>query len=347
MERKPNRRRQQQIRMAVITAMVVVAIIAAILYLTVGRLAGDQTGGGELSKDYTGKEAASTDSAQKAQNTIVYDGKRYAYNDHLTNYLLMGVDTSGSIQEEKEPGSAGQSDWIMLVSYDRAEETSVALGIPRETFAQIALFTPGGKSIGMSQDFLTIQYAYGDGRHESCRLTAEAVSRLMNGIPINGYAAINTSSIPKITDLVGGVEVVVPDDSLVEKDPAFKKGSTVLLDSSNTETFIRSRDTNQILTTEVRRNRQKVFVNAFATKLAQEQRRDASTVTTLYETMKPDMVTTMGTDDFAKLALSDWQGGVQTIPGTETHEGNYDVFRVDDAELYKLIIQLFYKEVPS
>ena len=151
---------------------------------------------------------------------------------------------------------------------------------------------------------------------------------------------------PEISDLVGGVEVVVPDDSLEEKDPAFKKGSTVLLDSSNTEIFIRSRDTSQILTTEVRRNRQKVFVNAFATKLAQEQRRDASTVTTLYETMKPEMVTTMATDDFAKLAVSERQGGVQTIPGTETHEGYYDVFRVDDAELYKLIIQLFYKEVP-
>lgn len=346
MKAKKNRRKQQRNRMIVLTVLVLLALLAAAVGMAGGKIGIFNNSGGKSGARSSDSSEDGTNLSGQAAGTVVYDGRTYVYNDHLTNYLLMGVDTGGSIQEEKKPGSAGQSDWIMLVSYDRAEETSVAIGIPRETVTQIALFTPGGDSIGMTQDFLTLQYAYGDGRHESCRLTVEAVSRLMNGIPINGYAAINTSSISKITDLVGGVEVVVPDDSLEDKDPAFKKGNTVLLDASNTETFIRSRDTSKILTTEVRRNRQKVFVNAFASKLAQEQRRDASTVTRLYETMKPEMVTTMATDDFAKLAVSERQGGIQTIPGTETHEGYYDVFHVEDADLYKLILQLFYKEVP-
>ena len=346
MKAKKNRRKQQRNRMIVLTVLVLLALLAAAVGMAGGKIGIFNSSGGKSGARSSDSSEDGTNLSGQAAGTVVYDGRTYVYNDHLTNYLLMGVDTGGSIQEEKKPGSAGQSDWIMLVSYDRAEGTSVAISIPRETITQIALFTPGGDSIGMTQDFLTLQYAYGDGRHESCRLTAEAVSRLMNGIPIKGYAAINTSSISKITDLVGGVEVVVPDDSLEDKDPVFKKGNTILLDASNAETFIRSRDTSKILTTELRRNRQKVFVNAFASKLAQEQRRDASTVTRLYETMKPEMVTTMATDDFAKLAVSERQGGIQTIPGTETHEGYYDVFRVEDAELYRLILQLFYKEEP-
>ena len=288
---------------------------------------------------------SSTRTAEKANpDAIVYDGKTYVYNDHLTNYLLLGVDTDGSIQEPKEPGSAGQSDSIFLISYDRVKETTVGLAIPRDTITQIEKFTPGGESLGFYSDHLNLQYAYGDGKRKSCELTSAAVSRLLSGLPIGGYAAINLDSIPRLTQLLGGVEVTVPDDSLSEKNPDFVKGNKVVLDETNTETFVRSRDRQIEQSAITRMNRQKVFLEAFASKLAQEQKKDASTVTTLFETMKTEMVTNMSNDQFVDIAVAERSGGIQTIPGETGHEEVYDVYRVDDAALYKMVLELFYTQ---
>ena len=91
-------------------------------------------------------------------------------------------------------------------------------------------------------------------------------------------------------------------------------------------------------------NRQKVFLEAFASKLAQEQKKDASTVTTLYEKMKAEMITNMSTDQFVDIAVAERVGGIQTIPGETGHEEVYDVYRIDDAALYKMILELFYTE---
>lgn len=277
-------------------------------------------------------------------NAIVYDGKTYVYNDHLTNYLLLGVDTEGSIQEKKTPGSAGQSDSIFLISYDRVKETTVGLAIPRDTITQIEKFTPGGDSLGFYSDHLNLQYAYGDGKRKSCELTSAAVSRLLSGLPIGGYAAVNLESIPSLTQFLGGVEVTVPDDSLSEDNPAFYKGNKVVLDETNTELFVRSRDTRKEQSAIVRMNRQKTFLDAFASKLAKKQKKDASTVTTLYEKMKAEMITNMSTDQFVDIAVAERSGGIKTIPGETGHEGVYDVYRIDDSGLYKMVLELFYEE---
>lgn len=334
--------------MMLIAAIVIILLAAAVLGATMGVFGKSGAAGRADSgtSETTERESGTKGWAAKTPSpgSIVYDGKTYTYNDHLTNYLLLGVDTNGSIQEEKTPGSAGQSDSIFLISYDRVEETTVGLAIPRDTITQIEKFTPGGDSLGFYSDHLNLQFAYGDGKRKSCELTSEAVSRLLSGLPIGGYAAINLDSIPKLTALLGGVEVTVPDDSLAEKDPAFTKGNTVILDETNTEIFVRSRDTKEEQSAIIRMNRQKVFLEAFASKLAQEQKKDASTVTTIFETMKTEMVTNMSNDQFVDLAAAERAGGIQTIPGETGHEGVYDVYRIDDSALYKMVLELFYIE---
>ena len=345
MEHRQNRREQQRKKLIRIAIAVAVLLAAAVMALTTGLFS--DAGGFPSGRNTESADAgtAGWTASVSVPETIVYDGKKYAYNDHLSNYLLMGIDTRGSIKEEKPHGSAGQSDSIFILSYDRAEETLVGLAVPRDTITQIELFSPAGDSNGFAMDHLCLQYAYGDGRHESCKLTSTAVSKLLNGIPFSGYTAINMTSIPQLTELLGGVEVTVPDDSLEKKDPTFKKGSKVVLDATNTETFVRTRDIGIEQSAIIRMNRQKVFLEAFGDKLAQEQKKDASTVTRLFETMKPEMISTMSNDIFVDLALAARVGGVQTIPGETGHEEGYDVYRVDEAELYKMVITLFYREV--
>ena len=339
--RRQNRRQQQRGRLILIVAAVIILLAAAVLGITLGLFGRTGIFRSEETRAESGTQGWTAEKA--SPDAIVYDGKTYVYNDHLTNYLLLGVDTKGSIQEEKTPGSAGQSDSIFLLSYDRVKETTVGLAIPRDTITQVESFTPGGKSIGFSPNHLNLQYAYGDGKRKSCELTSAAVSRLLSGLPIGGYAAINLDSIPKLTQLLGGVEVTVPDDSLAEKNPDFVKGNKVVLDETNTELFVRSRDIHERQSAIVRMNRQKVFLEAFGTKLAQEQQKDASTVTTVFETMKPEMITNMSNDIFVDLAAAEREGGIETIPGETGHEGAYDVYRVDDAALYQMVLELFYE----
>lgn len=325
-----------------IIAAAVILLAAAVLCIELGVFNRTGISHSEKTEAESGTQGWTAEKANP--DAIVYDGKTYVYNDHLTNYLLLGVDTVGSIQEQKEPGSAGQSDSVFLISYDRVKETTVGLAIPRDTITQIEKFTPGGESLGFYSDHLNLQYAYGDGKRKSCELTSAAVSRLLSGLPIGGYAAINLDSIPRLTQLLGGVEVTVPDDSLSEKNPVFVKGNKVVLDETNTETFVRSRDRQIEQSAITRMNRQKVFLEAFASKLAQEQKKDASTVTTLFETMKTEMVTNMSNDQFVDIAVAERSGGIQTIPGETGHEEVYDVYRVDDAALYKMVLELFYTQ---
>ena len=340
--RKQKHRQQQRKRMMLIIAAAVILLAAAVLCIALGVFNRTGISHSEKTEAESGTQGWTAEKANP--DAIVYDGKTYVYNDHLTNYLLLGVDTDGSIQEPKEPGSAGQSDSVFLISYDRVKETTVGLAIPRDTITQIEKFTPGGESLGFYSDHLNLQYAYGDGKRKSCELTSAAVSRLLSGLPIGGYAAINLDSIPRLTQLLGGVEVTVPDDSLSGKNPDFVKGNKVVLDETNTETFVRSRDRQIEQSAITRMNHQKVFLEAFASKLAQEQKKDASTVTTLFETMKTEMVTNMSNDQFVDIAVAERSGGIQTIPGETGHEEVYDVYRVDDAALYKMVLELFYTQ---
>ena len=328
--------------MMLIIAAAVILLAAAVLCIALGVFNRTGISHSEKTEAESGTQGWTAEKANP--DAIVYDGKSYVYNDHLTNYLLLGVDTDGSIQEPREPGSAGQSDSVFLISYDRVKETTVGLAIPRDTITQIEKFTPGGESLGFYSDHLNLQYAYGDGKRKSCELTSAAVSRLLSGLPVGGYAAINLDSIPRLTQLLGGVEVTVPDDSLSEKNPDFVKGNKVVLDETNTETFVRSRDRQIEQSAITRMNHQKVFLEAFASKLAQEQKKDASTVTRLFETMKTEMVTNMSNDQFVDIAVAERSGGIQTIPGETGHEEVYDVYRVDDAALYKMVLELFYTQ---
>jgi len=57
--------------------------------------------------------------------------------------------------------------------------------------------------------------------------------------------------------------VTVPDDSLVDQHPEFTAGTEVTLDESNTEIFVRSRDTETSQSAIARLGRQKIYIRAF------------------------------------------------------------------------------------
>ena len=231
--RQPHRRSKTPV-------IFIVAVIVLAAALTVGYFLWKQTQGVVKTGTISGENGTVSSSAQ---NTVEYEGSTYTYNDHLSNYLFMGIDSSEEVSNMESQMDAGQADSIFIVSLDRAEETIQVLSIPRDTITEIEVFNPSGTSLGMTDNHINLQYAYGDGKEESCELMKTAVSNLLRGLPIQGYYSMNISGISEVGKLVGDVEIVVPDDSLEEHDPYFKEGATVIINGDNAEEFLRYRDT--------------------------------------------------------------------------------------------------------
>lgn len=298
-------------------------------------------------------EMTSTDHGQESQtqsykqDTVQYQGNTYKYNDHLSNYLFMGIDTREDVDTYESQQDAGQADAIFLVSLDRATETMKVLFIPRDTMTKIEVFNPSGKSLGMTTDHINIQYAYGDGEQKSCELMKTAVSALLDGLPIQGYCSMNMDGISTITDFVGGVEITIPDDSLEEVNPEFKEGAVVTLTGENAEQFVRYRDTGKSQSALVRQERQKTYLQALMKKAQEQASKDAGFVTGLYDSIKSYTVTNMGNDVFAKLLTASQNGisDTQTVPGEGTQGENFDEYHVDDEKLLDLIISMFYEKL--
>ena len=276
-----------------------------------------------------------------------YKGETYKYNDHLSNYLFLGIDTREAVDTYQSQADAGQADAIFLVSMDRATEKIKVLFIPRDSMTRIEVFNPYGQSLGETTDHLNIQYAFGDGKEKSCELMKTAVSDMLDGLPIQGYCSMNMDGISVITDFVGGIQLTIPDDSLADVNPKYKKGAVVDITGETAEQFVRYRDIDKTQSALVRQERQKTFLQALVQKAQEKAGEDAGFVTGLYDSVKSYTVTNMGNDIFAKLLAASQNGitDTETVPGEGTHGENFDEYHIDEDALSDLIISMFYEKI--
>ena len=296
-----------------------------------------------------GQNSDSRNQTDLSQNSdiVEYKGKTYKYNDHLSNYLFLGIDTREAVDTYQSQADAGQADAIFLVSMDRATEKIKVLFIPRDSMTRIEVFNPYGQSLGETTDHLNIQYAFGDGKEKSCELMKTAVSDMLDGLPIQGYCSMNMDGISVITDFVGGIQLTIPDDSLADVNPEYKKGAVVDITGETAEQFVRYRDIDKTQSALVRQERQKTFLQALVQKAQEKAGEDAGFVTGLYDSVKSYTVTNMGNDIFAKLLAASQNGitDTETVPGEGTHGENFDEYHIDEDALSDLIISMFYEKI--
>lgn len=323
-----NRKKKQ---ILVLSCLIIIIIGALIVFMT-------------RDKD----DSHSTDYQESTrEDTVLYGGKEYRYNDHLSNYLFMGIDTREEAEEEQARSENGRADAIYLISQDRVKKTAICISIPRDTMTNIHAYAVDGTDLGLTKEHINMQYVYGDGKEESCRLMKEAVSDLMYGIPIQGYCALNMDGIPVAVGALESVEVVVPNDSLEPVDSKYKKSAKVTITEENAELFVRYRDTNIAQSAITRMERQKAFMEAFLMTAKTKASNDTSMVVDMYESLKPYMVTNMGTDLFVQLldTTYDSDDKIQDIPGEKVDGNEFDEYHINETQLYEFILQNFYKEV--
>lgn len=349
----PGKKNKKKTKIYTAAVVLAVLILAAAIggYLIWNNMNTAETAAGKgegISSSGSREEEVPSDG--NTSSTVTYQGKEYAYNDHLSNFLFLGIDSREKTDTQVGRADAGQADTIFLAAWDRVEQSLTGITIPRDTITEIEIFDQEGNSAGKSRDHINLAYAYGDGGRESCELMEEAVSNLLYGIPIQGYCSLSMDGIPLLVEKVGGVTVTVPDDSLETVNPQWTAGSQIQLTPDNVENFVRYRDTKESQSAIVRMERQQEFLSAYAQKAQQVYGENPSLITDLYTALKDYMVTNISNDQFVQImgGLED-QDNIRTwtLPGEGTQGEGFDEYHVDDSQLYEKILETFYKEVEN
>ena len=271
---------------------------------------------------------------------VVIDGVKYKRNTNIQTVLFLGIDKEAKSELGNRPGENGQSDSLNLLVADRETKKAQILQISRDSMVDIDIYSASGDKMISEQGQIALQYAYGDGEEESCRLTAEKVSEMLYGVEIQSYLSLTMEGMVRAADAIGGVTMTVPED-YTWIDPAFEKGQTLTMNGAMVEKYVRSRAIEVLDSNVQRMQRQSQFMGALVEKLQSIE--GNSNYLSLYQEMEPYMVTNMTADEMK--ALSDYEIDPETvnIPGEVILKDGHAQFIVDNEGLRNIILKMFYK----
>lgn len=278
---------------------------------------------------------------------IVWEGNVYEYNEHLSNFLFMGVDKNELADTSVGSADAGQTDALFLASWDRVTGDMTVITIPRDTMTTINVYGRDGTDMGPVEQQINLAYGFGDGKHKSCQFTKDAVSALFYRIPILGYCAVTLDALEEMSAILGTVTVTIPNDSLEDKEATMTAGSQMDITTDNIELFVRYRDIQKPNSALQRTERQNVFLKACYAKVLEEFDTNPNIVTKLYNSLEPCMVTNIGNDQFVKMIEGLAEGGTVTqwtVPGEGVATDTFDEYHVDEDAFFALILESFFEE---
>ncbi len=282
------------------------------------------------------------------EGIVSYQGKKYKLKENVASILIMGVDNNNGYKITETSGK-GQADCIMLAVMDLDDGALKLIAIPRDLMTEIAMYSGDGSFIHNYTGQICLQYAYGDGKDGSCKLMTEAVSNLLYGVPIQGYAALKMNAIATANDAIGGVTVTIPDDSYFCKQYGYTAGQTVTLKGKAADNFVRARN-NSTEASLMRLNRQKIYLQAMVQQLIPAVKQDMTLPIKLYNQLSGKMYTSFSVDQVAYLAtiitgLGFSGDNITTIQGEMTDGEVYNEYYADEQALYELVLDTFYQPV--
>ncbi len=281
--------------------------------------------------------------------TIIYNGKKYQFNENITSILFIGVDKEKLEDNAAETyGENGQADVLLLLALDTSNGNMKAIPISRDTMIDVNQYSVSGQYLGVSKEQICLSYSYGDGREKSCENTVTSVSRLIYGMPINSYVAVDLKAIKILNDSVGGVTVTVNED-IDLFDKKLKKGDTVNLKGEYALKYIRGRGDSLSANNE-RMGRQKNYMQAFYKTVLAKTKKDITTPVKLYNKILDYKISNLSVADISYLTQCIIKNGVNemnfvSIPGKNVAGEKYVEYYADTAALYDIVVDVFYKSV--
>ena len=167
----------------VILAVICAGLLAGVVYTVTKGKSGTQ-------KKQEASAEAGADETESQSGIIEEDGKKYKINPDIKTVLFMGVDKEEKADLGNNPGENGQSDSLNLLALNKEEKTAQIIQISRDSMVGIDIYDVTGNRLMTENGQIALQYAYGDGAEESCRLTSEKVSELMYGVNVDSYFSL-------------------------------------------------------------------------------------------------------------------------------------------------------------
>ena len=166
-------------------ALVAVAALATAIGVTAAMLLPLPTG-----------SASNQKGTQPSDSNLWQSGFQYQVGRPV-NILVMGIDRVPGAKAGSKELFDGRSDTMLLLRVDPMDESVKLLSVPRDTQVNIP-------NVGVTK----INDANVRGGAE---LAATTVSDVLNGIAIDRYVRVDTEAFRELVDLLGGVEVYVPE----------------------------------------------------------------------------------------------------------------------------------------
>ena len=274
---------------------------------------------------------------------ITYNGIVYEAKQRVDAYLLMGIDVTGPVTSRPGNYNGGQADAQFLLVLDNEAQTWQLLRLNRDSMVDVPVLDLRGDVIGYERQQLALAHAYGDGTNNSCQNTVDAVSMLLGGATIDGYAALNMDGIAIVNDAIGGVTVTITSD-FTAVDPTLVESETITLNGQQAFEFVRTRKDVDDQTNLARMERQRIYLEAMKSQLLTLSNED---VVQVVDAVSDYLVTNISSQTMLDLAekLRDYQELPElTIDGENTIEDEHVAYILDEDSLQQVILQLFYQK---
>lgn len=104
----------------------------------------------------TSGDVATKDGTSASASDITWNGKTYSYNEHLSNFLFLGIDTKEKAETKTGQADAGQADALYLLSWNRLEGDITVISIPRDTMTQIETFSSRAEKVSERAKIISV-----------------------------------------------------------------------------------------------------------------------------------------------------------------------------------------------
>lgn len=288
-------------------------------------------------------------SSGEGEAPVYFGGKWYIRTPEVEAYLLMGIDRSGQAESVGSYIGGGQADVLLLLVVNPSDQSYRILQINRDTMTEVDILGVRGDIAGTQLQQIALAHGYGEGLEDSCENTVRAVSNLLYGMEIDGYAAIQMDALPILNDGIGGVTVTVEDD-FSQVDPSLVQGETIRLKGEQALHFVRIRYDVGDATNLSRMERQRTYLSAFSSQLESEFERQPDLILKLYDDVLPYMVTDITGKTMSQMAQqyrSYENRGLLTIDGEAKMGEKYMEYYADEDSVRQVVLELFYTQTDT
>lgn len=324
--------------------IIVISVILAIMLLLVGTFyILTAIGKHQFHKDDT--HVSADDVTIEDENVITYNDKKYVLNKNIVSILVMGIDRD-NLNQNLGSGNNGQADVVFVATIDIKTKKACIIPISRETMVDVNIYTTDGKFVGTQKEQLCLAYAYGNSTEECSQNVMTSVKRFLYGININSYATIEMVGVEKLTDIVGGIDVVCLEDIICTNFQP-KKGQSLSLNGELAHLYISYRGDDTEANAR-RMQRQKQFLSALMNKTGNAVLNDFSKLGKIYNTISPYYNTNVSFAQITYLAqnclVKNFGDSLEykSIDGILTQGEQWVEFHANEDSVLQTVIDVFY-----